>query len=146
MESYKISAIDNFLKKANISHKLPITSVSEKYTLLMIGKTPIYARVADTSEKLAKGLMFVEKLGSNEGCLLSFAYDTYADLYMKNCKLNLQTAMIDKQGTITDIINMSYKDPYYIHKASTLVRYALEMSEDFFNKKDIKVGDIVRLL
>lgn len=145
MNYYKIAAIKSFLKKKNIINNLPNTAINN-YKLLFINKVPIYAKVASSSEELATGLMFVDRLDPNQGCLLSFGYDTYANLYMKNCKINLQTAMINSCGIITDIVDMSYKNPYYIHKASVPIRYALEMPQDFFTTNLIQVGDTVRLL
>lgn len=145
MNDYKIAAIKAFLKKRNIFNNLQVDSPTN-YQLLSINKIPIYAKVASTPEQLATGLMFVDSLDPNQGCLLSFGQNTYANLYMKNCKINLQAAMIDSQGKITDIVNMYFKDPYYIHKSSSPIKYALEMSESFFTHNNIKVGDLVKHL
>jgi uncharacterized membrane protein (UPF0127 family) len=141
MKSYKLSAIGNWLSKKKIAHKLP--SSSDPYILLSIGRNPIYASVANSPESLQKGLMGVSHLDENQGCLLDFGADTSVQLWMKNCKINLQAAMINSEGTIVDILNMSKDDPYRIHYACSPVRYALEMNDEFFTKKKIKVGDKV---
>lgn len=143
MKKYKLAAVFNRLKSKG--YKVATLENPLEHRLLFANDQPIYARLASSSEELAKGLMGVEFLDQDEGCLLSFGYDSYANLYMKNCKINMQAAMIDQNGKITDIVNMYYKDPYYIHKSSTPVRYALEMSENYFTNKNIKVGDIVKL-
>jgi len=143
MKRYKLAAIYNRLESKG--YKFSSLPNPLKYKLLFANNQPIYARVASSSAELAQGLMGVESLDTNEGCLLSFGHDTHCNLYMKNCKINLQAAMIDENGRITDIVNMYYNNPYYIHKSSTPVRYALEMSENYFTNKNIKVGDLIKL-
>ena len=145
MEDYKLNAINNLLiSKGLLNRSAGLPSVS--YKLLSINNLPIYARLANTPESLKKGLMGVEKLGAQEGCLLDFGYPTVASLWMQNCKINIQTAMVDPNGTITEIVNMSYSDPTRLHRSSSLVRYALEMNEDFFTNNNVKVGMQVKLL
>ena len=145
MKDYKLAAILQFCKERNLSTKLS-SSTSIPYKLLNINNTPIYARFANTPETLSKGLMGVTQLQENEGCLLDFGYNTYASLWMKNCKINMQTAMIEPSGIITEIIDMSTSDPTRLHRSAQIVRYALEMSEDFFVNHHIKVGHQVKLL
>ena len=89
--------------------------------------------------------MGVSELGHNEGCLLVFASESPATLWMKNCKMNLQAATIDNTGKIVDILDMYYADPYRVHYSSKPIRYVLEMKEGFFSKNRIKAGDIVKI-
>lgn len=144
MEDYKINALNGFFASKGLSHRFASSS-TVSYKLITINNIPVYARLANTPQAVEKGLMGVEKLAENEGCLLCFSYDAPANLWMKNCKVNLQAVGITKAGEIVDILNMSHKDPYYIHKTSQSVRYVLEMSEGFFTKNNIKVGDKIRL-
>jgi uncharacterized membrane protein (UPF0127 family) len=144
MKHYKLAALNSFFKQRQLPYQLP-AEAQDPYLFLSINKLPIYARLANTSELVAKGLMGVSHLDEQEGCLLDFRRDTYANLWMKNCKINLQAAMIDRDGQIIDIVNMYYKDPYYVHKSSQPIRYALEMNEEFFTKNNIKVGMKVRI-
>ena len=144
MKDYKINALNDFFKSKGLTYRLASPSTSS-YKLITINKIPIYARLANTPQAVEKGLMGVEALDSNEGCLLCFGYDAPANLWMKNCKINLQAVGITKAGEITDILNMTHKDPYYIHRTGQSVRYVLEMPEGFFTKNNIKVGDRVRI-
>ena len=129
--------------------KLPFLPVSSStnipYKLITINNIPIYARLANTPQLCEQGLMGVEKLDSNEGCLLDFGRKVEANLWMRNCKINLQAAMIDEDGTIIDILNMSHEDPYRAHRSSQPVRYALEMNENFFTDNQIVPGEKIRL-
>lgn len=144
MKNYKISALNEFLLSRGIT-SLGESSNSEPYTLITINNLPIYARLANSPQLLEKGLMGVERLDPNEGCLLDFNKEVQATLWMRNCKMNLQAATIDNNGKIIDILNMYHNDPYRVHRSSRPVRYALEMSEGFFTKFAIRVGDSVRL-
>ncbi len=146
MKNYKISALNRFLKHRGLPYVLANSSEEAPYCLLTIKNLPIYARLANTPRTLEKGLMGVARLDSNEGCLLDFGREVYSTLWMKNCKINLQAAMIDKSGKIIDILNMQYQNPNYQHHSSSPVRYALEMNEEFFTKNEIKVGDQFRLI
>lgn len=140
MKDYKIKAIANWLDQKKLAHGFR-PSVSSPYVLLSVGSRPIYASLANNSESLQKGLMGVEHLDENQGCLLDFGRDTAVQLWMKNCKINLQAAMISSSGHIVDIVNMSKNDPYRTHGSRLPVRYALEMNESFFTNNNIKVGD-----
>ena len=145
MENYKLSAINNYLKKLGyISNPSDITT-DNNYKLIIINHTPIYARLANTPTLLEKGLMNVDNLKYNEGCLLDFEQDSMPALWMRNCKINLQAAFIDKNNKITEIADMSYQNPYQVHRSSYPIRYALEMEQDFFTTHKIKVGDIIIL-
>jgi uncharacterized membrane protein (UPF0127 family) len=89
--------------------------------------------------------MGVADLQPNEGCLLCFGEAQPVGLWMKNCKVNLQAAAIDQLGNIIGLTSMNYKDPYYIHHMPSSTRYVLEMTEGFFTKNNIKIGDKIRL-
>lgn len=143
MQDLKISTLSKFLE-----HKAKSLSCSSslKYGLILLNNKPIYARLAKTDEELARGLMFVEALDENEGCLLEFPHPQMANIWMKNCKMNLAAAMIDEQGSIIKIAKMSYQDPYYIHNSPKPVKYVLEMNVDYFDRNQINVGDKLKFL
>jgi uncharacterized membrane protein (UPF0127 family) len=122
-----------------------LDSSSEQYQIIKIKDNIIYARVANTPELTKKGLMFVEHLDDNQGCLLDFKQNIYASLWMKNCKLNLQAATIDKYGKIVDILDMYYNDPNRLHHSTAPVRYVLEMPEHYFTSNKIEIGDSIIL-
>ena len=144
MEEYKVSALNHFFAEKGLKYSIGSSSCNP-YKLIIINNIPIYARLANTPQLTEQGLMGVEKLGSNEGCLLCFGREVPASLWMKNCKINLQAATINSKGEIVDILDMYYKDPYVSHRASSPVIYVLEMPEGFFTKNNVKVGDRVRI-
>lgn len=142
MELYKLGALNKYFAKKHLRYRFPVQSTHD---LIFIKDQPIYVRMAKTSSELEKGLMGVASLDPNEGCLLCFGRATYISLWMKNCKLNLQAAMIDKDGIIVDLKDMSYKNPNVLHTSAQPASYALEMPENFFTDLGIRIGDRVRL-
>jgi len=140
MENYKLSAVNNYLKKLGYSINFN-DSIVDTHKLIIINDTPIYAKLANTPQLLEQGLMNVPCLNHNEGCLLDFKQESTPSLWMRNCKINLQAAFIDKNYKITEIINMLYEDPYRVHRSTHPIVCALEMEQDFFTKHKIKVGD-----
>jgi uncharacterized membrane protein (UPF0127 family) len=64
--------------------------------------------------------------------------------WMKNTRLPLSIAFIDKNGRIVDIQDMQ---PFSLesHISAYPARYALEMNRGWFAKEGIKVGDLVKI-
>ena len=144
MDDYKKAALNNFFSERGLKYSFN-TNSSQKYKLVIINDIPIYARLANTSELISKGLMGVQKLAYNEGCLLCFGNSVMASLWMKNCRINLQAATIDDNQTIIDILDMKYLNSNYIYRSSSPVSYVLEMPESFFTKHGIRAGNKVKL-
>lgn len=115
------------------------------YRKLKIRDIPIIVTVANTPTLRERGLMGVERLSPNEGCLFCFGMPQYTNFWMRNCKINLQAATINQDGQIIDIHDMSHADPYYVHKSSQPVTYVLEMPEGFFTANKIAIGDKIDL-
>ncbi|MGG3889730.1 DUF192 domain-containing protein [Metabacillus fastidiosus] len=104
-------------------------------------------QVADTQEKIEKGLMFVEKLPENEGMLFVFSEKTYGGFWMKNTLIPLSVAFLDSDGEILKILDMhpckEVECPAYDPKLS--YHYAIEVNLGWFEKNQIKEGDYVFL-
>ena len=62
---------------------------------------------------------------------------------MKNTQIPLSIAYIDKNGIITDILELK---PFDLRGKSSKnkVCYALELNQNWFKKNGIKVGDYVK--
>jgi uncharacterized protein len=103
-------------------------------------------QVADTSKKREKGLMFVDKLPENEGMLFVYPVKTYGGFWMKNTFIPLSIAFLDLDGKILRILEM---EPCYEVECPTYdpelsYYYALEVNLGWFEKNQIKEGDIVQ--
>jgi hypothetical protein len=111
--------------------------------LTIKGKT-IKVEVVRTEKEKEKGLMFRERLGKDEGMLFVYAREEMLSFWMKNTRLPISIAFIDKDGKIVDIQDM---EPFSqeLHVSAYPAKYALEMNRGWFARVGIKVGDLVRI-
>ena len=111
--------------------------------LTIKGKT-IKVEVARTEKEQERGLMFRERMGKDEGMLFVYEREEMLSFWMKNTRLPLSIAFIDKDGKIVDIQDM---EPFSLetHTSAGPARYALEMNRGWFAREGIKVGDIVKI-
>jgi uncharacterized membrane protein (UPF0127 family) len=111
--------------------------------LTIKGKT-IKVEVARTEKEKEKGLMFRERLGKDEGMLFVYEGEEILSFWMKNTRLPLSIAFIDKRGKIVDIQDM---EPFSLQTyiSAYPAKYALEMNRGWFKRNGIKVGDFVKV-
>jgi hypothetical protein len=100
---------------------------------------PIQVEVASTYEERKLGLMHRDKLKKDSGMLFIFPQEKYLSFWMKNTKIPLSIAFINKNGEITQIESMT---PHSLtnHTSKVRVKYALEMGDKWFSKNGITVG------
>lgn len=115
---------------------------------LKMGKETVFVEIADTQEKQTTGLMHRQSLEENQGMLFAYPKPKHLSFWMKNTHIPLSIAFLDENGIITEIVEMAPYDgrpdsllPNYTSKQ--LVRYALEMYQGWFQKKNIAVGERV---
>lgn len=101
-----------------------------------------HVEIASTREERAKGLMYREELGKDNGMLFIFPQEQYLSFWMKNTKIPLSIAFINFNGIITQIKSMS-PNSLKTHRSNEKVKYALEMKEGWFMKNRIKTGSKV---
>lgn len=123
---------------------LPIAVHAQSFPVmpLTIGVHLIRAEVATTDAERARGLMFRDKLGENEGMVFRFPSSGQACMWMKNTLLPLSVAFIGDDGRIINIEDMQPK-MLNSHCAKRPARYALEMNKGWFRKRNIKPGTAV---
>ena len=119
---------------ATTSHAqdFPVTSLS-------IGVHLIKAEVATSDEERARGLMFRQRLGQNEGMVFRFQEARQVCMWMKNTLLPLSVAFIDSEGRIINIEDMKPQTED-AHCGKKPARYALEMAQGWFRERNIKPG------
>lgn len=108
-----------------------------------IEKIKIKAEVADTQEKMERGLMFRKHLGENKGMLFSFDADgTYA-FWMKNTIIPLDIIFISKDFKIVEIFHAEpcTEEPCKSYQTTAYSKYILEVNANFTTKNGIDVGD-----
>lgn len=106
---------------------------------LNVGIHVIRAEVANSFETRARGLMYRESLGPNQGMLFVFAWPERHCMWMKNTPLPLSVAFIDEGGEVVSISEMA---PHTedTHCAARPARFALEMRKGWFAGKAIRAG------
>ncbi len=110
---------------------------------LYFSQKEIWVEVAQTPEERARGLMGREHLGPDEGMLFIFEKEDYHSFWMKDTRIPLSLAFIDKQGRILKITDMK---PLTLesHFPPAPILYALEMRKGWFSAHGIKIGDVMR--
>jgi len=110
---------------------------------LYIKSKEIWVEVAKAPEEREKGLMGRRHLGKNEGMLFIFEEEAYHGFWMKETRIPLSVAFIDKEYQIVMITDM---EPLTLklHIPTQPILYALEMNKGWFSANGIKVGDIIR--
>jgi uncharacterized membrane protein (UPF0127 family) len=116
----------------------------EKFLSLVLKEKKIKVEVVRTDEEKAKGLMFREKLGENEGMLFVFEREENLSFWMKNTRIPLSIAFIARNGKIVDIQDM---EPFDLrsHVSARPAQSALEVNQGWFKKNGIEVGDSIHL-
>jgi uncharacterized membrane protein (UPF0127 family) len=112
--------------------KLPVIPLS-------IGIHMIKAEVAANDADRQQGLMFRQSMGGNEGMVFVFDAPAKVCMWMKNTYLPLSVAFLDKEGRILNIEEMRPQTTES-HCAVKPARYALEMNQGWFKKKNISSG------
>jgi uncharacterized membrane protein (UPF0127 family) len=110
---------------------------------LTAGMHVIHAELAARPEHRARGLMFREQLGPNEGMLFIFDDTAIQCMWMRNTLVPLSVAFIADDGTIVNIEDMAPKTEDS-HCGAKRLRYALEMEQGWFAKRGLKAGTVIR--
>lgn len=103
----------------------------------------IRAEVANTFETRARGLMYRETLGPNQGMLFVFPAVERHCMWMKNTPLPLSVAFMDERGEVVSISEMA-PHTENSHCAAKPARFALEMSKGWFAAKGVRAGSKIQ--
>jgi uncharacterized protein len=131
-----------FITLATLITSLPLYAQQPQRfqtTTLNAGLYLIKAEVAATEAQREQGLMFREKLGSNEGMVFLFGAPAGVCMWMKNTLIPLSVAFMDEHGKIINIEEMK-EQTLDSHCAIRPATYALEMNKGWFKQKNIQPG------
>jgi len=106
---------------------------------LTVNGHKLAAEVAHTDPARAQGLMHRRMLPENRGMLFVFPTAAQHAMWMMNTYIPLSVAFIDERGVIINIEDMK-PHTQDAHPATKPARYALEMNQGWFSKRDIKAG------
>jgi len=120
-----------------------VASQEKTKKILKINDKTLTVEVADTAEKKMTGLMFRKEMGKDEGMLFVFESPKKPAFWMKNTLLPLSLAYIDEKGIILQLEDLKPEDLTPVF-AKERILYALEVNKGWFEKNEVKIGDIVK--
>ena len=107
--------------------------------------TTFHVDVANTHDKRALGLMYVNSLPQDKGMLFIYDQESKVSMWMKNTFIPLDMIFIDEKGTITEIIERPDTRSRVTTISSNPTKYVLEINLGESTKRGIKVGDRIKL-
>ena len=117
---------------------------TEKLTFVSeTGRHTFDVEVADTLEKQARGYMFRDEVGPQEGMIFEFAEPKIATIWMKNTGIFLDIIFVRENGKVLKIEH--YAKPYSSRRSSSEAPVAavVELAGGRARQLGIKPGDIV---
>lgn len=99
--------------------------------------------VADTLEKIQRGMMYRKHLPTNRGMLFIYPVEQELSFWMKNTFLPLSIAFLDKNGRILNILEMKPLDESIRYRSKGKAKYALEVNRGWFKERYIVPGNRV---
>jgi uncharacterized protein len=110
---------------------------------MYIGMYAISAEVAATQASRQTGLMYRTYMPNNQGMLFVFERHATHCFWMRNTLVPLTIAFLDDDGSIVNMIDMEPRSETN-HCPVRPVRFALEMTQGWFQTRHIQVGQKIR--
>ena len=111
---------------------------------LWLGPQELAAEIARTPLENQTGMMFRTNMAEMDAMLFVLPYTQQASFWMKNCVVPLSVAYIDPEGVIQEIHDLQPGNTNPVSAASPRIRFALEVSQGWFNRHQISSGAVVR--
>jgi len=111
---------------------------------LWLGAEEMNAELALNFTQQLTGMMFRTNMDQSAGMLFPLPSTQRASFWMKNCPLPLSVAYISPDGVIQEIHDLQPQNTNNVTSASANIRFALETSQGWFSRHNIKPGTIVR--
>ena len=113
---------------------------------VFIKNQKIFLNVADSPEKLMKGLMYIDNISENQGMVFLFKKPDYKKFWMKNMKIPLDILFIykDKIVKIDKEVPICEKDKCPLYESKYKIDSVLELKAGFCDKYNIKTGDEIK--
>jgi len=117
----------------------PVAGHMVHLTPLKIGGVPLVAEIADTPELRESGLMFRDSLPPDHGMLFIYPEERILSFWMRNTRIPLDIAFIDRNGVVVNIDQMAPQSDS-THASSRPAMYALEMRLGWFADHGVRAG------
>ena len=127
---------------------LPVATPARGTAWVIFGTGPdadtVVAEVAQTAAERARGLMYREELGENEGMLFVFQDVAERAFWMRDTFIPLDIAYMDPSFRIIDIKPMEPESEALV-ESSGPAQYALEVNRGWFAEHGVEVGATPRI-
>lgn len=111
---------------------------------LTLGDKSLMVEVASTGEQRYNGLSFRTKLAEDAGMLFVYQQPRKLTFTMRNTLLPLSIAYIDENLVIDEILEMDV-GPGQLFPSRSIVKFALEVNQGWFERNNIGVGTRIQL-
>lgn len=108
------------------------------------GQARFAVDVADTNETRARGLMFVEEMGTLEGMLFVYESPRHATFWMKNTLIPLDMLFADASGTIVTLHEYAIPGDVTTIDGGEGVLAVLEINGGLSSRLGIREGDVLQ--
>ena len=123
-------------------------SVEDKVEITFDNGLQILVDIADTKPSRKRGLMYREKMESNEGMLFVFENEDYYSFWMRNMKFPVDMIWIDIDNKVVHIeedVPVCVGEVCEFYAPLTPAKYMLEVNAGIAYHGRIKVGDRIRV-
>jgi hypothetical protein len=110
---------------------------------LWLGAAEVEAEVCLTVQQVATGMMFRERIATNEAMLFVFRRPDQRAFYMRNVKIPIAAAYINSEGVIEEIVQLKAAEETPVPSKSANIQFVLETAPDFFERNALKPGTAV---
>lgn len=109
---------------------------------LRVGAATFLTQIVSTPESREQGLMGRTDLTDETAMLFVFPDEKVRVFWMKDTPTPLSIAYINKQGVVKEILDM---EPFSLAPVASRhsVLYALEVKQGAFDRRGVRVGDLV---
>ena len=109
---------------------------------IKINNSSLKVRFVKTKQEQKQGLMGIDLLPKDQGMLFCYPEEQKMSFWMKDTKIPLSLAFIDKNKKIIAIEDMKPLDTNGT-KFNDKAKWALEVNQGWFKENGIKLGDKV---
>lgn len=107
---------------------------------LNISYVPLSVEIAALPEERARGFMFREFIGDNEGMLFVFKEGSAQRFWMKNTRIPLDIGYISTSGELLEVHKAKPFDLSGVPSRSKDIKFVLELNAGAYKKLGITIG------
>lgn len=109
---------------------------------LRLGAHSLQVEVADTDAERQQGLMHREGLAPDHGMVFVYPDERERGFWMKNTRIPLSIAFVDRQGRVVHLADMQPLDERTTHSVYPAM-YAVEVDQGWFTAHGVRIGSKV---